>query len=1245
MRILTSIVATAGELVKAFAIVGICGGKLKKLLAFFAFFRYNKLICFYHFEVEVLGVYLKNLELQGFKSFPDKILIRFGDDITAIVGPNGSGKSNISDAILWVMGEQSSKTLRGAKMEDVIFGGTQKRSAVGFAEATLTLDNADRALAYDADEVMITRRYYRSGDSEYYINRQTARLRDIHELFMDTGLGREGYSNIGQGRIDEILSLKSADRREIFEEAAGISKYRHRKEETERKLAHTEENLLRIGDKVSELELQLEPLRQQSEKAKKYLELKEELQGVEIAVWLETLDKLSAAAKKAEEDYTSASFVLQQAHDQLDELYNQSETLAQTLRDKDGELETVRLKTNMLESSHQQLEGQMAVLRSNVENNNSNIARIEEELQGQEDRSGGISEQMEQAKLRVEQLAKALEEKGVALRELQEELAVMTANAQGMTRQFLELRTQETTLAADIAGREADVRGLQESLAGSEDRANQLKSDLSAGEARRAEAKANLDACRKELRKAQEDVAAANNTIAGYTLRQKTRNKRRDDLSEEMRQLTSRLDGIMAKTKVFRAMERDFESYQKSVRSVLQEAQRGALRHIHGPVSKLIRTEDAYATAIEIALGGAMQNVVVDTEADSKAAIQFLKRTNGGRATFLPLDVTKGRGLQENGLEKCRGYVGIAAELVRYEETYRSVVENLLGRIVIVQDMDAGIAMANKYGHRFKIVTLDGQVLNAGGSMTGGSVNKDAGILSRANELEKLTAEEKRLQKKQLELEAQLQEAQRAADQVEFQITAAGDQLREAEDQVLRMQGQEKQHEILLSAIEDAMESAQRELDSLDARNRNDRERFASQQAKIQVYTAQLEQTRLSIATLEVTQTEAASATAEITERMTALRTEEAAMEAERNTALNHIRDLQELRGAMEGDRDKKLALIEIIRGENVRLEGEIAQLQEQQQENDKSTQDMRDQLNAILQQRAEAEAAKTRAERDTQEKNKDILSMERACALLEQKKITTAMEESQIIDKLWDSYELTPGTAAEKRTEIESVAAGNRRISELKRKISALGTPNLGAIEEYARVNERYTYLATQRDDVLTSKRELESIIRNITQEMTSIFVTEFQKIDHYFGITFEEMFGGGKGQLILENPEEPLTCGIEIRVQPPGKQVKTITLLSGGEKAFVAIALYFAILKVRPTPFCMLDEIDAALDDRNVERFATYLRGLAAKTQFIVITHRRGTMEASDVLYGVTMQEQGVSKLLRLDLNQMEQQLGIME
>ena len=1190
-------------------------------------------------------MYLKSLELQGFKSFPDRTLIRFGDDITAIVGPNGSGKSNISDAILWVMGEQSTKTLRGAKMEDVIFGGTQKRSAVGFAEATLTLDNSDRALAYDADEVMVTRRFYRSGDSEYYINKQSSRLRDIHEMFMDTGLGREGYSNIGQGRIDEILSLKSGDRREIFEEAAGISKYRHRKEETERKLQNTEDNLLRIGDKVSELELQLEPLRQQSEKARKYLELKDTLKGVEVAVWLDTLEKLSAAAKKAEEDYASASFVLQQAHDDLDNLYRQAEDLGETLRTRDGELETVRVKVNMLSATHQQLEGQMAVLRGNVENNNANLTRIQEELQGQEDRNGGISTQIQQAEARIQEIEAQLTEKKTELEQLQQELAAMTANAQGLTKQYLELRSRESGLSADIAGSQADVRGLEESMAQTMERLEQLDSDLSSGAARNHEAQTNLKACRTELRQAQEEVTAANNTIAGYTLRQQTRGQRRDQLMQSMQETSAQLEGIGAKLRVFRAMERDFESYQKSVRIVMQEAQRGALRNIHGPVSRLIRTEDSYAVAIEIALGAAMQQIVVGTEQDGKAAINHLKRTGAGRATFLPLNTIQGRQLQETGLENCRGFVGVASNLVTTDRQYQGIVDNLLGRTVIVQDMDAAIAMSQKYKNRFKIVTLDGQVINAGGSMTGGSVNKDAGILSRANELEKLTAQEKKLQQQRQVTEADLQEAQRQWDQVEFQLSAARDQLRVAEDQVLRLQGQEKQYEILLNAVEEAESSARREREALLARNTSDRERYAAQSAKIQLLTQQLEQTRLELQKLEGTQSEAAQATAQITDRATALRAEAAALEAEAGTARTHIQDLQGLRTAMEGDREKKETLMDAIRQDNLRLEGELEALKQQQENNRAETEQGNAEMQTLLNRRAETEAAKTRAERDAQEKNKDILNMERACALLEQKKVTSGMEERQIIDKLWDSYGLTPGTAPEYRGQIESVAAGSRQAGELKRKIAALGTPNLGAIEEYARVNERYTYLAAQRDDVLGAKRDLENIIRDITKEMTTIFVEEFGKINHYFGMTFEEMFGGGKGQLILEDPENPLTCGIEIRVQPPGKQVKTITLLSGGEKAFVATALYFAILKVRPTPFCILDEIDAALDDRNVERFANYLHNLSRKTQFIVITHRRGTMEASDVLYGVTMQEQGVSKLLRLDLNQMEEYLGIAE
>ena len=1190
-------------------------------------------------------MYLKSLEIQGFKSFPDKTLIRFDSDITAIVGPNGSGKSNISDALLWVMGEQSTKTLRGAKMEDVIFGGTQKRSAVGFAEATLTLDNSDRELAYEADEVMVTRRYYRSGDSEFYINRQSARLRDIHELFMDTGLGKEGYSNIGQGRIDEILSLKSADRREIFEEAAGISKYRHRKEETERKLAHTEDNLLRIGDKVSELELQLEPLRQQSEKAIKYLALREELQGVEVAVWMEKLEKLSADAKKAEEDFASASFVLQQAHDDLDNLYASTEQLGNDLRTQNEEVENLRVKVSMLEGAHQQIDGQIAVLRGAVANNEENVRRSQADIKGQEDRSGGIAAQMAQIEERIGQIDVLLAAKEIELADLQQELNSMTANAQGITRQFMELRTREVKLTADLAVREADLRAMESRQWEAGQREKQLLEEIASGEEKEKEAENNLNACRKELRKAREEVTAGQNTIAGYTLRQTTRKQRAEELAAQVQKLQNTMQSVQAKARVFRAMAEDLEGYNKSVRQVMQESKRGSLRNIHGPVSKLIRTEDEYTVAIEIALGAAMQQIVVESEADGKAAISYLKRTNGGRATFLPISALKPKNLQENGLEMQAGFVGIASDLVTTDAKYRSVVENLLARTVIVENIDNAIAMAKRYGGRFKIVTLDGQVMNPGGSMTGGSVSKDAGILSRANELEKLTAEEKRLSAKLEDLDAQYREARRAADQVEYQLNTAREQLAEAEKQVLTQEGREKQHEIWLQAVVDAMTAAQRERDSLKDRTQQDKQQGAAIQAEVRIYRTQLEETRVQLRNLEGSQTDAEKSVAAITDKMNHIRSDKAALDAERTTAQSHIVDLKILRSAAEGDREKKLADMERITCEIESLNQQIAQQLERQRENDAQIAKTRTAMETALKGYAEIEARKSRSESEIQEKNKSVMNMERACALLETKKETTAIEEKNIIDKLWDTYNLTPGTADEKRGHIESVTSGMHRIAELKRKITNLGTPNLGAIEEYARVNERYTYLTGQRDDVLNSKKELERIIKDITSQMTEIFVQEFAKIDHYFGKVFEEMFGGGKGSLVLEDPNEPLTCGIEIRVQPPGKQLKTITLLSGGEKAFVATALYFAILKVRPTPFCILDEIDAALDDRNVERFASYLHNLSAKTQFVVITHRRGTMEASDVLYGVTMQEQGISKLLRLDLNQMEQQLGIVE
>ncbi|MBE6945721.1 MAG: chromosome segregation protein SMC [Ruminococcaceae bacterium] len=1190
-------------------------------------------------------MHLKALELQGFKSFPDKTIIQFGADITAIVGPNGSGKSNISDAILWVMGEQSTKTLRGAKMEDVIFGGTQKRAPVGFAEATLILDNTDRALPYDSDEVMVTRRFYRSGDSEFYINRQSARLRDIHELFMDTGLGREGYSNVSQGRIDEILSRKSTDRREIFEEAAGISKYRHRKEETERKLANTEDNLLRIGDKIAELELQLEPLRVQSEKAKRYLSLKAELRSLEVTVWLENLEKLAAAAKKAEEDYASSSFVLEQEHLALDELYRRAEALTADLRGQDGQIEAFRGECAASEADGRQLDGQIALLRGRVQNNDDNIARIQEELSQQDDRSLSLDQQIRAGEERIAAIAQSLMGLNAELEDALEQIRHMTANAEGITRRFLELRGKESGFLAQIAGRQADVAALEASSAQAQERETELSADLASGESRRKEAAGALEICRKALREAEAQVQVHTNTIAGYELRRSGRLQRRDDIGEKLRQCSVQLDAVSAKARVYRAMESDYESYNKSVRGIMQESRRGTLRNIHGPVSRLIQTDDEFTTAIEIALGAAMQQIVVDSEADAKAAIAYLKRTNGGRATFLPLSAISGRVLREDGVESCRGYVGIASELVRCEPKYQSIIDSLLGRIVIAEDLDAAIAMAKKFHSRFKIVTLDGQVMNPGGSMTGGSVAKEAGILSRANELKRLTQDEQKLLSQKDILSAQMTEAQRAVDQTEYELSTAKEQLRAAQDDVLYRQGEEKQHLVLLQALEDAYAAAVREQTSLRERIRADRERAATAKGQMEMLSYQLEDTRRALESLSQDQSDAARRSEELTMVMTQKKTEIAALEAEKQSVNENIEQLTSLADALRGDREKKLALAESYREDSAQLEGEITRLTTRKQENEALTREKKAKLHGAMEFRAKTEADKTKAEREAQEKNKSILTMERACALLEQKRATTAMEERQVIDKLWDNYGLTPSTAEDERVEIESVAAANRQISDLKRKLSSIGTPNLGAIDEYARVNERYSYLAEQRDDVLTAKRELESIIRNITAEMTRIFVAEFNKIDQYFQRTFVEMFGGGKGALILENPDEPLTCGIEIRVQPPGKQLKTITLLSGGEKAFVAIALYFAILQVRPTPFCMLDEIDAALDDRNVERFAGYLHHLCEKTQFIVITHRRGTMEMADVLYGVTMQEQGVSKILHMDLNQMEQELGIVE
>lgn len=1188
-------------------------------------------------------MYLKSLEIQGFKSFADRTVVHFDNDITAIVGPNGSGKSNISDAIRWVMGEMSSRELRGTKMEDVIFGGTQKRAPVGFAEATLTLDNSDGSFAMESPEISITRRYYRSGESEYYINRQSARLRDINELFMDTGLGKEGYSNIGQGRIDEIVSLKSTDRREIFEEAAGISKFRHRKEETERRLAHTEDNLLRIGDKITELELQVEPLRDQAEKAKKYLTFRDELRGLEVTVWLDSLEKLAAAAQKAEQDYNSAAFILEQQHGELNRLYAAAEQYNLQLNHMSLQAEQQREDISQMEGQLQMQTADISVLQANVQNNEDNLSRIRGEMEDQEKRSGGILDQIAQQQTRIDTIRAELKELQNVLQTAVEESEANARSDSDAEKECAGLRGQSALLLTEISAKKAEIASITASAGEVLQRKEIIWADLAAAKQRNADVAKQAQESAKTLTEAKETASGAENAIQGYLLRQKARIEKRDQLQKTVDNLEIKEKTLKSKIQMLQELVRDYEGFSRSVKAVMQEAQSGKLGGIIGPVSSLVKTDDEYTVAIETALGAALQNIVVQTDRDSKAGIRMLKQSGAGRATFLPLSMLRPKQFKENGIEKCSGFVGIASDIVKFDKKYEIMASYLLGTTVVCENLDAATEISKKYQSRFRIVTLDGQVVNAGGSMTGGSASKNAGILSRANALERLEQDLSQLVSKKDDLRRQLDEASRAADEVEFQMSTAKAQLREAQDAVIRLEGEGRQYDILLQAIGENIISYEAELDSIAKRSGLDENRLAVLRSEIEAAETQNAAIELKLTEKEQLHQKLGEENEALNQRITALKMKVAAGDAECETALQNIARLRILSEEMQGDRDQKDLLIKKYQDENTEILAKIEAGKTLRDETQKSIEEKKQNLQQFLAERSSIEQMRTKADREAQEKNKDILNMEREAARLEQKKATTALEEKQIIDKLWDSYELTRSTAQPVAVEVESMASANRRISELRRKISALGTPNLGAIDEFARVNERYEYLTGQRDDVLHSKKELEEIVRTITAEMKDIFVREFGRINQYFGETFVEMFGGGKASLELEDPEEPLTTGIEIKVQPPGKQLKTITLLSGGEKAFVAIALYFAILKVRPSSFCLLDEIDAALDDRNVERFAGYLRNLSDKTQFIVITHRRGTMEASDALYGVTMQEHGISKILHIDLNDVQQQLGI--
>ncbi len=1187
-------------------------------------------------------MYLKALELHGFKSFPEKTILRFEKPVTAIVGPNGSGKSNIADALQWVMGEQSTKALRGGKMEDVIFGGTERRGAVGFAEVTLTLDNTDRKLAEDTDEVQITRRYYRSGESEYAINKKTVRLRDVNELFMDTGLGRDGYSIIGQGKIDSILSARSTDRREIFEEAAGISRYRHRKEEAERKLQYAEDDLLRINDKISEIEMQVEPLRKQSETAKRYLVLRDELRGLEIALWLGELDAIGEKNKKLCQEQIIANGAVEKSKKSLEALYAIGEQLSRRQQENDVESERVRASISKAEQDISEEKSTTAVLRANLEHNRGNISRIREDIGHRDDQSAGIQNQISERERRIKEIEQSRLKLQTEFADLAAELSSLGESEGSAENASLELQRKTEDLRLRTAEKQAELSSINALL-------EETRNHLGAVDAEIVEQRAKLNDARNDERqnsgnvqKTEEKAAALTNVVNGYMLKLDSAKRLAEETSGRRSELEIEHNSVLSRLLLLRDMERDYEGYNKAVKTVMREAERGKIRGIRGPVGELVKAPEKYALAVETAMGAAMQNVIVETESAAKSAIEFLKSQNAGRVTFLPMSVIRGSRLDE-ALKNETGFEGLAFDLVEFDEQYRNIYINLLGRTLIVDELDNAIRIAKRFNHRFRIVTLDGQVINAGGSMTGGSAGRSTGILTRANEIRNASEREKRLSK-ELEIAKHKQaESARALSKSEYELKTASDEQREVSEYLVKLKAESSHFKLLVDSLTERSNALDSERQQIAARILACEERRSQALETIDALESEAQKVRKALnessVDMENFRMKRQAAAAEEAK----LREKSASLEAEAATQRNSVLELEKLRKELSGDRDAQTRVIKELTIKCDEIEAEIKSRENKTATLREETQGLRLKLEKIVQEKLSIETERTKNDKNTQDLNRELLDLERESARIDQKLQAADMEEKQIIDRLWDNYELSRSAAMEQRIALENTSEAKKRTGELRKEISSLGAPNIGAIEEFERVNSRYTYLTEQRDDIDKSRKELLNIIGDITDNMTDIFNEEFKKIGDSFHEVFLEFFGGGKASIVLEDPDMPLESGIEIKVQPPGKAVKTLTLLSGGEKAFVAIALYFAILRIRPTPFVVMDEIEAALDEANVIRVSEYMRKLSDKTQFLTITHRRGTMEEADVLYGVTMQEKGVSRVLMIDLDEAEKSIDV--
>lgn len=1181
-------------------------------------------------------MYLKSLELQGFKSFPDKTVLDFGKGLTAVVGPNGSGKSNIGDAVRWVLGEQSSKTLRGGKMEDVIFGGTEKRKPVSFASVTLNISNEDHTLNVESEQVSVMRRLWRNGDSEYSINGAQVRLKDILELFMDTGLGRDGYSIIGQGRVADIVGSKSNERREIFEEAAGISKFRYKKAESERRLASAEDNILRLKDILSELEGRVEPLRIQSEKAKKYLVLAEERKTLEVSVWAHKLteikDSLSELGNKLlvqNGEYELLTNEIAAAEEEINEL-------AIKRRQCSASAEEYREKINELTQSNATAAADIAVFKNNIKHYGEQIEEFERKIGELSASESETKERIEAKKKEISEIAENRASTEKQISELEEKLRLLNDEGDRYSQEYsgssyrlnaLYIRRSELkfTLENSKNARADAERSIEEIDSLLED----IKPQISEHEKEKSEISDGI----KDIEKA---IEGANNKLSGYNMLYSKKSEQLKTLNAEFSEAELNLRNLKSRRQMLIDLDNSMEGYAGSVKSVVSAAKSSRLRGVRGTVAGLVSVEPKYSVAIETALGGALQNIVVDNEEAAKAGIRFLKETNGGRATFLPLTSVKGNTLRENGLDMQEGYVAIASELVSREPEYDGIIASLLGRIVIAENIDLATNIAKKYGYKFRIITLDGQVINAGGSFTGGSTSRSTGMLTRKNEIAAIENNAKRIEAKNQILKDRLASLSAEVEKLGYDVEGEREEIQSMEADKIRFEGELKNSELLLSQLitregelNKARESSLSAIESAD-------KAYEDGEKQLSDVNSEIEGLEELVSKASQRSDESRQKREQLSNELsdTKLKLVELAKDIEAAQLV-----ISQLSGGIDSARSMAAEYNQRIAELNANIAEENENISEREVEA-KNAEATIQSLNTRIKSELDSSLEYERRENEIRQTQRQMSDRKETVSAeitrLNERIDSTNRESESIISQLWEAYSMTVAQAYESAQELEDVSAANKHLNELKSKIRALGTVNTDAIDEYKEVSERYEFLNGQLSDVTKSKSKLERLISELTKSMKEIFSESFAKINENFKQIFVELFGGGKAELKLTDPDNVLESGIEINVAPPGKVIKNLSLLSGGEQSFVAIAIYFAILKLRPSPFCILDEIEAALDDVNVTRYAQYLRNFTDTTQFIVVTHRRGTMEEADVLYGVTMQEKGVSKLLKMDVSQ---------